>query len=132
MPYNQFVYELLNPKPESEGFIRGIIWRGVVNASQQREMQAAQNVSQVFLGTNLKCASCHDSYINHWKLKDAYGLAAIFADGDLEIHKCNKPVGELATSQFIYPELGSIDATAPRPKRLEQLANLMVLSLIHI
>ena len=126
MPYNQFVHELLNPKPESEGFIRGIIWRGVVNASQQREMQAAQNVSQVFLGTNLKCASCHDSYINHWKLKDAYGLAAIFADGDLEIHKCNKPVGELATSQFIYPELGSIDATAPRPKRLEQLANLMV------
>ena len=126
MPYNQFVHELLNPKPESEGFIRGIIWRGVVNASQQREMQAAQNVSQVFLGTNLKCASCHDSYINHWKLKDAYGLAAIFAEGDLEIHKCNKPIGELATAKFIYPELGSIDVTATRPKRLEQLANLMV------
>lgn len=126
MPYNQFVHELLNPKPESEGFIRGIIWRGVVNASQQREMQAAQNVSQVFLGTNLKCASCHDSYINHWKLKDAYGLAAIFADGDLEIHKCNKPIGELANAKFIYPELGSIDATAPRAKRLEQLADLMV------
>ena len=126
MPYNQFVHELLNPKAESEGFIRGIIWRGVVNASQQREMQAAQNISQVFLGTNLKCASCHDSYINHWKLKDAYGLAAIFADSDLEIHKCNKPIGELANAKFIYPELGSIDATAPRAKRLEQLANLMV------
>ena len=51
-------------------------------------MQAAQNVSQVFMGTNLKCASCHDSFINDWKLSDSYALAAVFANGPLEIHRC--------------------------------------------
>tara|TARA_Y100001960_G_scaffold332555_1_gene433538 strand:+ start:1486 stop:3951 length:2466 start_codon:yes stop_codon:yes gene_type:complete len=124
--YNEFAHELLNPSPESEGFVRGIIWRGVVNASQKREMQAAQNVSQVFLGTNLKCASCHDSYINHWKLADAYGLAAVFATEPLEIHKCNKPIGEFATPKFIYSELGTIDPNAPPQARMKQLADLMI------
>jgi len=59
-PYNQMVRELVNPSKESEGFIKGIQWRGVVNASQRTEMQAAQNVSQSLMGMNLKCASCHN------------------------------------------------------------------------
>ena len=45
------------------GFINGIQWRGNVNESQRREIQAAQNIGQVFMGTNLKCASCHDSQL---------------------------------------------------------------------
>src|SRR5207302_1482072 len=51
-PYDEFVAELINPRPESEGFTKGIVWRGVVNASQSPPMQAAQNVSQVFMGVN--------------------------------------------------------------------------------
>ena len=51
MPYNRFVSELVDPKPESAGFVKGIVWRGVVNASQTPEMQAAQNISQVARGT---------------------------------------------------------------------------------
>ena len=81
MPFDQFVRELISPSPESEGFIRGIKWRGNVNASQKREVQFAQNVSQVFLGINMKCASCHDSFIDRWTLAETYGLAAITADG---------------------------------------------------
>ena len=42
--YDIMVQELVNPLPESEGFIKGIKWRGVVNASQRTEMQAAQNI----------------------------------------------------------------------------------------
>ncbi|MFT4857750.1 MAG: putative membrane protein, partial [Planctomycetota bacterium] len=61
--YDTFVKELLNPTEKSKGFIEGIRWRGTVNASQRIEMQAAQNVGQVILGLNLKCASCHDSFI---------------------------------------------------------------------
>jgi len=34
LPYDQFVAQLINPKPETEGFVNGIVWRGVVNASQ--------------------------------------------------------------------------------------------------
>ena len=51
-PYDTFVKELISPTKESEGFIRGIQWRGTINSSQSTEMQAAQNVSQVLLGLN--------------------------------------------------------------------------------
>jgi hypothetical protein len=125
MLYNEFVRELIDPKPESAGFIRGFVWRGVVNASQVPAMQAAQNVSQVFMGINLKCASCHDSFINDWTLNDSYGLAGIFSDTPLEVHRCDKPMGRFAPMKFLYPELGAIDPKGPREQRLGQLANAM-------
>lgn len=124
-PYDAFVRELLNPTPESEGFIRGIKWRGNVNASQTQQLQFAQTTSQVFLGINMKCASCHDSFVDHWKLTDAYGLAAITADQPLEIHRCDKPTGQMAQAAFLFPELGNIDASLPRSERLAQFASLM-------
>ncbi|HEV3443764.1 MAG TPA: PSD1 and planctomycete cytochrome C domain-containing protein [Gemmataceae bacterium] len=124
-PYDQFVRELISPKPESEGFINGIQWRGRVNASQVREIQFSQNVSQVFFGINMKCASCHDSFIDTWKLADAYGLAAIIADRPLELYRCDKPTGKAAVPRFLWPELGSIDPSLPRAKRLERLAGLV-------
>ena len=124
-PYDQFVRELIHPTPESEGFIKGIKWRGRVNASQVPEIQFSQNVSQVFFGINMKCASCHDSFIDNWKLDDAYGLAAVIADAPLEIHRCDKPTGKTAKPRFVFPELGDIDANAPKEKRLEQLSRLV-------
>jgi mono/diheme cytochrome c family protein len=124
-PYDQFVRELISPVPGSEGFAKGIVWRGVVNASQVPPVQAAQNISQVFLGTNLKCASCHDSFVNYWKLADAYALAGVFADAPLEIHRCDKPTGKTSAIGFIYPELGAIDAAAPKAERMKQLAAIV-------
>lgn len=124
-PYNQFARELINPAAGSEGFAKGIKWRGAVNASQIVELQFSQNVGQVFFGANLKCASCHDSFIDNWKLDDAYGLAAVIADKPLAIHRCDKPTGATAGPKFLFPELGTIDPAAPKAKRLEQLAALV-------
>lgn len=124
-PYDQFVKELIAPTPDSEGFIRGIKWRGNVNASQTPEVQFAQSISQVFLGINMKCASCHDSFIDRWTLDEAYGLAAIYATGKLEIFRCDKPTGKKARPAWIFPELGPLDETAKQPQRLQQLAALM-------
>jgi hypothetical protein len=124
-PYDRFVRELISPKPESEGFIKGIKWRGRVNASQVPEVQFSQNVSQVFFGINMKCASCHDSFIDTWKLDDAYSLAAVTAEEPLEIARCDKPTGKTATPRFLWPGLGSIDPDQPRAKRLERLAELV-------
>ena len=123
--YDRFVRELVAPGADAEGFINGIKWRGRVNASQTAEVQFAQNISQVFLGINMKCASCHDSFIDRWKLEEAYGLAAIFATEPLEIHRCDKATGEMAKAAWIFPEIGTIDAAAPKQKRLESLASLM-------
>ena len=122
-PYDQFVHELISPVPGSEAFVKGIVWRGVVNASQRKELQAAQNLSQVFLGINLKCASCHDSFINEWKLKDAHALAAVFSDGPFELYECDKPVGEKVEAAYLFPDLGKIDVSLPKEQRMKQLAD---------
>lgn len=125
LPYDEFVAELVNPGRNAEGFTKGIIWRGVVNASQTPPMQAAQNISQVFMGVNLKCASCHDSFINDWQLTDAYGLASIYADGPLEMVECDRPTGRKAPTRFLYADLGRIDGAASREARLGQLAEVI-------
>ena len=124
-PYNWFVKELISPTPESRGFIRGIEWRGTINSSQRTEMQAAQNVSQVLLGLNLKCASCHDSFISDWKLEDAYAFANIFSDTTLEINRCDKPTGKMAGRRVLFKELGEIKADAKTEERLHQLAEFL-------
>ena len=129
-PYDRFVHELVSPPRQrdagSEGFTFGIKWRGTVNESQRREIQAAQSVAQVFLGTNLKCASCHDSFVNHWKLTDAYALASVFADGPLELHRCDQPTGVPSAVGYLYPQLGTIDPKSSGPERTRQLADLLV------
>jgi mono/diheme cytochrome c family protein len=125
LPYNTFVAELINPGVESEGFTKGIIWRGAVNASMVPPMQAAQGISQVFLGVNLKCASCHDSFINEYTLQDSYGLASVYADGPLEIAECDKPTGHIAKVKFLYDDLGAIDSKAAPLDRKQQLAALI-------
>jgi hypothetical protein len=126
MPFDQFARELIAPPTaESRGYIDGIKWRGNVSAGQTVEIQFAQSVSQTFLGINMKCASCHDSFIDRWKLSEAYGLAAIYANRTLDIHRCDKPTGETARAGWLFPELGQIDPQAPPSKRLAQLAALM-------
>lgn len=125
-PYNWFVRDLISPTEESEGFIKGIKWRGTINSSQRTEMQAAQNVAQVFLGLNLKCASCHDSFISDWKLADAYAFANVFSDTTLEINRCDQPTGKMAGRAILFKELGEISVDAPTGQRLRELADFLV------
>ena len=125
-PYNQFVKELISPGKDSKGFIEGIKWRGVVNASQRTEIQAAQNVSQVFLGLNLKCASCHNSFISEWKLEDSYAFANIFSDTSLEINRCDKPTGKFTNARMLWQQLGNIDSSKTHIEKQKQLAELII------
>jgi mono/diheme cytochrome c family protein len=124
-PFDQFIRELVAPTEASRGFIDGIKWRGEVNASQTTQIQFSQNISQVFLGINMKCASCHDSFIDRWTLREAYDLAAIYSETPLELTRCDKPTGEMAKPAWLFPELGQIDASKSRDERLKQLADLM-------
>jgi hypothetical protein len=106
--YDEMVKKLLNPRTPADpaGFLQGVNWRGTVSASQTPAMQAAQNTAQIFLGINLKCNSCHDSFISKWKLKDAYSLAAYFTEEDrLELYRCDVAQHKYAQAAFLYPEL---------------------------
>ncbi len=74
-------------------------------------MQAAQNTAQIFLGINLKCNSCHDSFISKWKLKDAYSLAAYFSPEEkLQLFRCDVAQPEYAEPAFLFPELNHAPA----------------------
>ncbi len=124
-PYDEFVTELVDPGLAAEGFTKGISWRGAVNASMLPPMQAAQNVAHVFLGVNLKCASCHDSFIDDYTLADAYGLASVYADGPLEVAECDQPTGEMSRVKFLYEEIGELAADSSPEMRRRQLAAII-------
>jgi len=126
MPFDQFARELIAPPTDaSAGFINGIRWRGEVSAGQTVEIQFAQSIGQTFLGINLKCASCHDSFVDRWTLDEAFSLAAVYSQRPLELHRCDKPLGKTAQPGWLFPELGQIDATADRATRLQQLTGLL-------
>ena len=87
-------------------------WRGETSAAVTPWMQASQNTAQVFLGINLKCNSCHDSFVSQWKLKDAYGLAAYFSpDPRLQLYRCDVAQDQYAGPAFLYPQLNREPAT---------------------
>src|SRR5216684_6947021 len=108
LSYDRFVLKLLNPVAprDPEGFLVGVNWRGVVSASQTPALQAAQNTAQIFLGINLKCNSCHDSFISKWKLKDAYALASFFSEeATLRLYRCDVAQEQHAEPGFLFREL---------------------------
>src|SRR5579864_1206981 len=114
LPYDRFVSKLLNPVStgDPDGFLIGVNWRGVVSASQTPALQAAQNTAQIFLGINLKCNSCHDSFINKWKLKDAYSLASYFSPEEkLQLYRCDIAQSQFADPTFLFPELNRTPAS---------------------
>ncbi len=127
MPYDRLLAGLLNPsRPgDPEGFLAGVNWRGDVNASQTPAMQAAQNTAQVFLGINLKCASCHDSFVSRWKLRQSYGLAAYFAPEEkLQLVRCDVKTGESVAPAFLFPELALTAAPLTLAERHAEAARL--------
>lgn len=126
LPFDEFARQLVAPPTDaSAGFINGIRWRGEVSAGQTVEIQFAQSVGQTFLGINLKCASCHDSFVDRWTLDEAFSLAAVYSQRPLELHRCDKPLGKIAQPGWLFPELGQVDPQADRATRLQQLAGLL-------
>src|SRR5207248_1744166 len=96
-----------------------------VNDSQTPPVQAAQNLSQVFLASSIKCASCHNSFINHWKLVESYGMASFFAPQNLEMHRCDKPTGKIVSAKFLFEGLGEVPADADLQTRHRAVAQMV-------
>ena len=122
LPYDRFVAKLLNPRQpgDPEGFLIGVNWRGETSAAVTPWMQASQNTAQVFLGVNLKCNACHDSFVSQWKLKDAYGLAGYFSpEPKLQLFRCDVAQDKYAEPAFLYPGLSRAPrvVVARRPAR---------------
>jgi len=114
LSYDQFVTRLINPTgpTDPDGFLVGVNWRGETSAAVTPWMQASQNAAQVFLGVNLKCNACHDSFVSRWKLKDAYALAGYFSpEARLRMYRCDVAQDAYAEPGFLYPELSRVPSS---------------------
>ncbi|HTV02731.1 MAG TPA: DUF1549 domain-containing protein [Luteitalea sp.] len=126
-PYDQMVTALLAPakRDDPKGFLIGVNWRGETSAAVTPWMQASQNTAQVFLGVNMKCNACHDSFVSRWKLKDAYGLAAFFSpDSKLRLYRCDVARDEFTGPQFLFPGMRHMPRSDKLDDRREAAARL--------
>lgn len=73
-PFNEIVRELLG----SEG---GTFSSPPTNFFQieQDVLKLTENVAQVFMGTRIQCAQCHNHPFDRWTMDDYYGFASFFA-----------------------------------------------------
>ncbi len=74
MPFNQLVRELLSAKG-------GTFSSAATNffQSEQDVLKLTENVAQVFMGTRIQCAQCHNHPFDRWTMDDYYSFAAFFA-----------------------------------------------------
>ncbi|MFC7336861.1 PSD1 and planctomycete cytochrome C domain-containing protein [Haloferula chungangensis] len=74
VPFNEIIRELL----ASEG---GTFSSPATNFFQieQDVLKLSENVAQVFMGTRIQCAQCHNHPFDRWTMDDYYGFASFFA-----------------------------------------------------
>jgi hypothetical protein len=76
-------------------------------------LQTAANIGQVFLGTSMKCASCHDHFDNpEWTQQRFVGFASLFAPADLELMRCDAQLGKTAPARFPF-DLPGVSENVP-------------------
>lgn len=74
LPFNELVKELLSAKG-------GTFSSPATNFFQieQDVLKLTENVAQVFMGTRIQCAQCHNHPFDRWTMDDYYSFAAFFA-----------------------------------------------------
>jgi mono/diheme cytochrome c family protein len=74
MPFNRLVVELLGAKG-------GTFSSPATNFFQMEAdvLKLTENVAQVFMGTRIQCAQCHNHPFDRWTMDDYYSFAAFFA-----------------------------------------------------
>lgn len=70
-------------------------------------LETAEGVTRTFLGTQIRCARCHDHPSDKWTQKDFYGFAAFFArlvvvDGGGADGKKKFMIGEKSTGDLMF------------------------------
>jgi len=110
-PFDLMTLELLDPSMPNHPP------RYVLNDNHQRTIQSAADTAQVFLGTAIKCASCHNHFENkEWPQSRAVAFAGYFAPKDLEVVRCEKKTGEFIPTRFMF-DLPGAPAELPTDQR---------------
>ncbi len=124
-PFDVMVAELLDPTmPGRKGAetqdVLGTKFtiEYVRNEDHTVTLQTAANVGQVFLGTSMKCASCHDHFENNeWPQDRFLAFAGLFAAADLERIRCELKSGHTVAARFPFDMPGMPRQCAGRHRR---------------
>jgi hypothetical protein len=134
-PYDVMAAELIDPfmpnyqkpVPEKMNGDYSVYPSFVLNADHIETIQTAANTAQVFLGTGMKCASCHNHFLNsEWPQARFLAFASLFAAKDLEVIRCEAHTGKFVNAAFPFrlPDVPD-DIPADVPSRLHRLAQLL-------
>jgi hypothetical protein len=91
-------------------------------------LQSAAAISQVFLGTAMKCATCHNHFENlEWPQDRFFGFASYFGTGDMEVVRCEKKLGRLVGAVFPFPIPGApTDVPEDENGRMTRVSQLLI------
>jgi hypothetical protein len=73
-PYDKFVYELITAHGDTWDMDAGA--SGYYRRDRGMPLDNLANTAQVFLGTQIQCAQCHDHPFDQWTQKEFFELAA--------------------------------------------------------
>lgn len=96
MPFNKIAYELLTAKG-------GTFSTPATNYFQVEleTKKLTENVAQVFMGTRIQCAQCHNHIFDRWTMDDYYSFTAFFA-------QVKRKKAEDPREQIIFDDKGEI------------------------
>ncbi|HWD19188.1 MAG TPA: DUF1549 domain-containing protein [Verrucomicrobiae bacterium] len=134
-PYDLFVAELLDPTMPGykhanvqtanthtnvNGFVR--------TDTHSDTIQTAANTAQIFMATEMKCASCHNHFLNkEWPQKRFTAFAGLFSTNDLEVIRCEKHMGEFVPAAFPFDAPGApTNVPSTQEARLHYLTTRLI------
>ncbi len=133
-PFDVLAAELIDPSmpghqaaigAEANGRVSKVAY--IKSETHVDAMQSAANVAQVFLGTSMKCASCHSHFENdEWPQQRFLAFAGMFAGRDLELIRCEARSGQIVAAAFPF-ELPGMPSDVPEGEddRLRRAAQLL-------
>jgi mono/diheme cytochrome c family protein len=134
-PFDLMVAELIDPtlpgyrKPViSEANGKRVVAAYIRNETHLDTIQSAAAVGQVFLGTGMKCASCHSHFLNkEWPQARFLAFAGLFASNDLELIRCEQKSGQFISAKFPF-DLPGVPEAAPKEldARLHRAAQCLI------
>ena len=134
-PFDLMVAELIDPtlpgyrQPDiGEANGKPVVSAYIRNETHLETIQSAANVAQVFMGTEMKCASCHNHFLNkEWPQTRFLAFAGMFSTNDLEVIRCEQKSGQFVAARFPF-DLPGVPEAVPKPfeERLHRAAQLLI------
>ena len=101
--YRELARSLIMAKGDSHEYGPANFYRTVAGPREQAEF-----VSELFMGSRLRCANCHNHPLDRWTLDDYHGLAAIFAKLGGERIISENPSGQVIHPRTLQPAMQRI------------------------